>query len=76
MFINKTFIRIDLVGDKIRKPICDSFLVTLNVETINENTGVVEALQLMRAKDLNGVPIIDREGKLVSSFSSTDLLVQ
>ncbi len=48
--------------------------MTLNVITIRENQPVQEAIALMLKNKISGLPVVDREKKLVGILSELDVL--
>jgi CBS domain-containing protein len=66
--------RMDLLAPRARQRIDDTFLVTRPAETVKASETVVNALHLMRLRNVPGLPVVDDNGKLIASFSSTDIL--
>jgi len=42
--------------------------------TVREDEGVLQAVQLMRAKGVRRIPVVDKEGTLVGIVSTDDLI--
>ncbi len=49
-------------------------IMTKKVETINPETEVSEAAYIMSEKQINRLPVVDQEGKLVGIISRADII--
>ncbi|MBN2125812.1 MAG: CBS domain-containing protein [Deltaproteobacteria bacterium] len=51
-------------------------LMTKDVITVSPETRITEAAQLLLEKGINGVPVVDEQGKLVGILTQSDLVTQ
>ncbi len=51
-------------------------IMSREVTTVYPDTEVIQAANLMLAKHLNGLPVVDREGRLKGIICQSDLMVQ
>lgn len=49
-------------------------IMVKNVTSISPETAASEALDLLENKQISGLPVIDKEGKLVGMFTEKDIL--
>jgi len=51
-------------------------IMTTDVITVSPEEGIADAARLLVEKRINGVPVVDNEGKLVGILCQTDLVAQ
>ncbi|GBC59523.1 membrane protein [Desulfonema ishimotonii] len=51
-------------------------IMTKDVITVSPETEIVQATRLLLEKRINGVPVIDKDGKLVGILCQSDLIAQ
>jgi len=62
------------IGSKIQKPIKEVGLEPLGVASILESIPTIDVIRFMRDHILSGVPIVDKNGRMIANFSASDLL--
>jgi len=65
---------VSFLGTAIEKPVLDAGLICSGVQTVADNTDVVDVIKFMNDCNLSGVPLVDSTGKISGNFSATDLL--
>lgn len=51
-------------------------IMTRNVVTVSDDTDVAEATELLLKRHINGVPVLDADGRLVGILCQSDLIAQ
>jgi len=67
--------RISLVGQKFGQRVDDAKIGTPFAFTVSEDLDVISAIKSMFNAQVSGAPLVDKKGRIISSFSATDLLV-
>lgn len=62
------------IGSKLEKPISEVGLGPLGVSAVKDDTPTVEVLRYMKRLAVRGVPVVDRNNRLIANFSASDLL--
>jgi CBS domain-containing protein len=62
------------VGSKMMQPIVEAGLAPLGVASVLDTVNVLDCIKFMAQHKLSAVPVVDKEGKIVSNFSASDLL--
>jgi len=63
----------DILGEKKNKPVHQTTSYFEEVVSVNEESTAFEAFKIMVEKDISGLAVIDKEGKLVAAISLKDL---
>ncbi|KAF2070331.1 hypothetical protein CYY_008348 [Polysphondylium violaceum] len=69
-FINEN---IEALGNKANSSIKSLDLLSKTISTVNQNSKVIEAINLMNVEQTTELAVIDDEGKIVGNFSAADL---